>query len=393
MRDRVLAAVVSAGMTKFGKLEGYSARELLALAFRETLDRCPELDPKRDIDAVFVGNMAGEAWEHQGHWGPIAADWVGLVPKPATRFENACASSGVAFRHAVMAVKSGLVDVALVAGVEKMTHRPIQETTEFLALASDHPFEQLHGLTFPGLYALMATAHMHRYGTTEEQMAMVAVKAHKYGALNPKAQFQKPVTVEKVMSSRVIAWPLKLYDCCPVSDGAACAVVTRPELAGRFTDTPIYVVGAGQGSDYIGLYERDDLTTIASTVEASRTAYRMAGVEDPVRELDLVELHDCFTIAEIIAYEDLGLCGKGEGGRMVEEGRTELGGDIPVNMSGGLKAKGHPVGATGVAQVYEVFLQLRGEAERGRQVPDAETALTHNVGGSGPTCVVHVFRR
>ncbi len=393
MRGEPLAAVVSAGMTRFGKLEGYSARELFALAFKEALERCPELDPKRDIQAIFVGNMAGEGWEHQGHWGPIIADWTGLVPKASVRFENACASSGAALRCAVMAVKSGLVDVALVGGVEKMTHRTTPESTEFLALASDHPFEQFHGLTFPGLYALMATAHMHKYGTTEEQLAMVAVKAHKYGALNPKAHFQKPVTLEKALSSRVIAWPLKLYDCCPISDGAACAIVTKPELAKKFTDTPIYVIGVGQGSDHIGVYEREDITTIRSTVEAARLAYDMAGIRDPVKELDVIEVHDCFTISEIIAYEDLGLCEKGEGGRMVEEGRTDLDGDIPVNVSGGLKAKGHPVGATGAAQIYEMFIQLRGEAERGRQVPDAEVGLTHNLGGSGATCVIHIFRR
>ena len=393
MKGEPLAAVVSAGMTRFGKLPGFSARELFAMAFKEALDRCPELDPRRDIQAVFVGNMAGEGWEHQGHWGPICADWAGLVPKPATRFENACASSGAAFRWAVLAIKSGLIDIALVGGVEKMTHRTTPESTEFLAFASDHPFEQFHGLTFPGLYALMAVAHMHRYGTTEEQLAMVAVKAHKYGALNPKAHFQKPVTLEKALSSRVIAWPLKLYDCCPISDGAACAILVRPDLAKRFTDTPVYVIATGQGSDYIGLYEREDLTTIRATVEAARQAYRMAGIEEPVKELDVVEVHDCFTIAEIIAYEDLGFCRKGEGGKMVEEGRTDLDGDIPVNVSGGLKSKGHPVGATGAAQIYEMFLQLRGEAERGRQVPDAEVGLAHNVGGSGASCVVHIFRR
>jgi len=191
-------------------------------------------------------------------------------------------------------------------------------------------------------------------------LAMVAVKAHKYGALNPKAHFQKPVTLEKALSSRVIAWPLKLYDCCPISDGAACAILTKPELAKRFTDTPVYVIGTGQGSDYIGLYERDDITSLKSTREAARQAYRMAGIEDPVKDLDVIEVHDCFTISEIIAYEDLGLCEKGQGGRMIEEGRTDLDGDIPVNMSGGLKSKGHPVGATGAAQIYEIFLQLRG---------------------------------
>ena len=389
MIGRPLAAIVSAGSTRFGRLKGIYARELFAEGLCEALEHCPELDPRKDIQAVFVGQMAGEAYEHQGHWGPVVADWAGLIPKAAIRMENACASSSAALRCAIFAVKSGLIDVALVGGVEKMTHRTTEEVQEFLGLASDHPFEQFNGLTFPGLYALMATAHMNRYGTTEEQLAMVSVKNHKHGALNPKAHFQKEITLEEALSSRVIAWPLKLYDCCPISDGAACLIVTKPEIAKKYTDTPVYIIGTGQASSEIGLYERETYTSITASKVAARQAYKMAGVEP--KDLDIVEVHDCFTIAEIIAYEDLGLCEPGEGGRLIEEGRTTKDGDIPVNVSGGLKAKGHPVGATGASQAYEMFLQLRGEAGK-RQVPDVEIGLTHNVGGSGATSIIHIYR-
>ena len=280
----------------------------------------------------------------------------------------------------------------MVGGVEKMTNRTTPEVTEFLAMASDYPFEQWHGITFPGLYALMATAHMHKYGTTEEQMAMIAVKNHHNGFLNPKAHMQKEVTLEKALSSRVIAWPLKLYDCSLISDGASCVILTKPEIARKYTDTPIHIIGSGQGSDSIGIYERESLTSLAAAKFAAKQAYEMAGIENPMKEIDVAEVHDCFTIAEIIAYEDLGFCGPGEGGRLIEEGITTLDGSLPVNTSGGLKAKGHPVGATGTAQAYEIYLQLTGQAEK-RQVENAEVGLTHNVGGSGATAVVHIYRR
>jgi len=245
-------------------------------------------------------------------------------------------------------------------------------------------------MTFPGLFALMATAHMHQYGTTERQLALVAVKNHKHGSLNPKAHMQKEVTLEQALTSRMVAWPLKLFDCSLITDGASCLVLTKPELVRKFTDTPVHIVGSGQASDSIGLYEREDLTSLRSARLAAKQAYEMAGVKP--EEVDVAEVHDCFTIAEIIAYEDLGFCKLGEGGKLVEEGVTALGGRLPVNTSGGLKSKGHPVGATGTAQAYELFLQLTGQAEK-RQVDDAEIGLAHNVGGSGATATVHIFRR
>ena len=389
MVGKRLATIVSAGLSKFGRREGLYGRELFTEAAKEAYERCPNLIPKKDIKALFVGHM-GESYEHQGHTGPTLADWAGLLPVQATRVENACASSGVALALGVSAVFSGLYDIVMVGGVEKMTHRTTADVTEFLAMASDFPFEQWHGITFPGLYALMATAHMHRYGTTEEQMAMVAVKNHHNGALNPKAHMQKEVPLEKAMASRVIAWPLKLYDCSLITDGASCLILTKPELARNFTDTPVHIIGSGQASDAIGLYEREDITTLKAGKLAAKEAYNMAKLKP--QDIDIAEVHDCFTIAEIIAYEDLGFCKPGKGGSFVEEGATRIEGKIPVNTSGGLKSKGHPVGATGVGQAYEIYLQLSGQAEK-RQVEGAEIGLSHNVGGSGATATVHIYRR
>ena len=389
LNGKPLVSIVSAGLSKFGKLEGVYAREIFAEAAKEAFDRCPNLDPKKDIKALFVGQM-GESYEHQGHTGATLADWAGLLHIPATRTEAACASSGAALRAGIYAVLSGLCDVVMVGGVEKMTHRTTSEVTEYLAMASDYPFEQWHGITFPGLFALMATAHMQAYGTTEQHLAMVAVKNHYHGSLNPKAQMQKEITLEAALSSRVIAWPLKLYDCSLITDGGSCIILTKPELAKRFTDTPVHIIGSGQASDTIGMYEREGFTSLTAAKLAAEKAYGMADVKP--EDIDVAEVHDCFTIAEIIAYEDLGFCKSGEGGRLVESGDTKLGGRVPVNTSGGLKAKGHPVGATGTAQAYEMYLQLTGQADK-RQVKDAEVGLTHNVGGSGATAAVHIYRR
>jgi len=388
LAGRTLAAVVSAGLSRFGKLDGFYAREIFAQAAKEAFDRCPNLNPKRDIKSLFIGHMI-ESTEHQGHTGPLVADWLGLNPLPAARLEGACASSGLALRCGLQAIMSGLADVVLVGGVEKQTHLATADATEYLAMSADNFFEQWHGFTFPALFALMARAHMHKYKTKEEHLAMVAVKNHRNGAKNPKAHIQKEITLEQAMASRVVASPLKLYDCSLISDGASCLILAKPELAKRYTDDPVYVFGTGQASDTIGLYERDDLTSLRTTVLAAREAYKMAGVE--AKDIDVAEVHDCFTIAEILHYEDLGFCRKGEGGRFVESGATEISGAIPVNASGGLKSKGHPVGATGVAQAYEIYLQLTGQAER-RQVQGAEVGLTHNLGGHGSTAVVHVYK-
>jgi len=389
LNGKPLVSIVSAGMSKFGKLDGLLAREIFSLATKEAFTRCPKLDPKNDIKAMFIGHM-GEAYEHQGHMGPVAADWAGLTGIPATRTESACASSGAALRSGIYAVMSGLADVVLVGGVEKMTHRTTSEVTEYLAMASDYPFEQWHGITFPGLFAMMATAHMHDYGTTEQQIAQSAVKNHYHGSLNPKAHMQKEISLEAVMASRYVAWPLKLYDCSLITDGASCVILTKPELASKYTDMPVQIIGSGQASDTIGLYERKSLTSLNATKLATKMAYDMAHVKPG--DIDLAEVHDCFTFAELMAYEDLGFCPVGKSGEFIESGETRLGGRIPVNTSGGLKAKGHPVGATGTAQTYEIYLQLIEQAGK-RQVKDAKVGLTHNVGGSGATAAVHVYRR
>ncbi|MCW4023156.1 MAG: thiolase domain-containing protein [archaeon] len=389
MISKPLVSIVSAGLSKFGRHEQYVCRELFTQATKEAFDRCPNLDPIQDIEALFVGHM-GESYEHQGHTGPTLAGWTGMLPKPAIRIESACASSGSALRTGIMAILSGLHKVVIVGGVENMTHRTTAEVTEFLAMASDLPFEQFNGITFPGLYALMATAHMHKYGTTEEQLAKIAVKNHHNGSLNPKAHLQKEITVEKVLSSKPVAWPLKMYDCSLITDGASCLILTAPEIAKKFTDAPVQIIGSGQASDTIGLYERKTLTSLKAAKVASQEAYKMAGVTP--NDVDVAEVHDCFTIAEILAYEDLDFCSPGQGGKLIDDGVTSLKGSLPVNTSGGLKAKGHPVGATGTAQAYEIYLQLTGQAKK-RQINDAEIGLSHNIGGSGATASVHIYRR
>jgi acetyl-CoA C-acetyltransferase len=388
LNGKPLVSIISAGLSKFGKHEGLYTRELFSLAAKEAFDRCPKLEPKRDVKAMFIGHM-GEAYEHQGHTGSAAADWTGLLGIPATRTEAACASSGVALRSGIYAVMSGLADIVIVGGVEKMTHRSTTEVTEYLAMASDYPFEQFHGITFPGLFALMATAHMYAYGTTQEQMAKVAVKNHHHASLNPKAHLQKEITLENAMASKPVAWPFKMYDCSLITDGASCVVLAKPELAKKYTDQPVHIIGSGQASDSIGLYERKSLTSLQSVKLAAKTAYEMAAVKP--KDIQVAEVHDCFTYVELMSYEDLDFCPVGKSGQLIDSGQTCLGGSLPINTSGGLKAKGHPVGATGTAQTYEVYLQLTGQADK-RQVKDAKVALTHNVGGSGATAAVHIYR-
>ena len=384
-----IASIVSAGISKFGVREGLYTRELFAEAAMEAFNECPNLNPRRDVQALFVGMMS-DSYEHQAHVAPLFLDWIGLTPNPAFRTEGACASSSVAMRTALFAIASKAYDVVIVGGVEKMTHVSTTGVTEILAMASDFPFEQWHGISFPGIFGMMAVDHMHRYGTTEEQMAKVAVKNHEHGYLNPKAHFQKLITVNEVLASKPVAWPLKLYDCCPRSDGASCLILTSPDMARKFTDTPVNIIGSGQAQDTLSLFDRENFSSMKVTRLSAEQAYKQARVSPG--DIDVAELHDCFTIAEIIAYEDLGFCQKGKGGRLIEEGATCLGGRIPTNTSGGLKAKGHPVGATGTAQACEIYLQLTNQAGR-RQVNGAEIGLTENVGGSASTGVVQIYGR
>ena len=388
MRAKPLATIVSAGLSKFGRREGLYARELFTEAALEAFHRLENVDPGKDIKAAYIGQMS-EAYEHQSHTAPIAANWAGLLPAAATRVEDACASSGAALRCGIMAIMSGIYDIVMVGGVEKMTNQPTPEVTSILASAADFPFEQWNGMTFPGLFALMATSHMHEYGTTEEQLAKVAVKNHKHGVLNPKAHMQREITLDEVMKSRPVCWPLKLYDCSLITDGASCLILTKPKLAKKLTDNRVQIIGTGQAQDTFLLHERDSFTSVKAAKSAAQEAYKMSDIKP--KDINVAEVHDCFTIAEIIAYEDLGFCRPGQGGKFIESGTTSLGGSMPVNTSGGLKSKGHPVGATGTAQIYELYLQLTGQAER-RQVPNAKIGLAHNLGGSGATAVVHILR-
>ncbi len=381
-------AIIGVGMTPFGEHWNKQLRELFVEAALEAIDDAG-VDLK-DIKALYVGNMSAGEWVEQEHLGPLLADYLGIRGVPAVRTESACASSSVAFMEAVKDVALGIHDIVLVGGVEKMTDVTTEESTHHLASAADREFEAFFGATFPSLFAMIARRHMLQYGTTREQLALVAVKNHKHGALNPKAQFRREITVEQVLRSPLVADPLRLFDCSPISDGAAAVIICPEELARKYTDTPVYVLGFGMGTDTIALHDREDITVMNSTRTAAERAYRMAKVEP--KDIHVAEVHDCFTIAEILAYEDLGFCKKGEGGKLVEEGQTMIGGRIPVNPSGGLKAKGHPVGATGVAQIIEIVLQLRGEAGK-RQVENAEIGLTHNIGGTGSSCVIHILGR
>src|SRR2546428_1005037 len=359
------SAVIGVGVTKLGKHDRTSA-ELFAEAARDALADA-EL-PQSAVQALYYGNVVGGEPEKQLHTGPQAASVLGIPTVPTTRFEAACASSHAAFRHAVMEVAAGLSDVVLVGGAERVLNVSTAEATEYFAYASDAVWEQSVGLTFPGVFALIARAHMTKHGTTEEEMAHVAVKNHRHGTLNPKAQFQKEITLEQVMKSAKVADPLKLYDCCPFSDGAAAVVIAAEDVARR-TRRPVWVLGSAQAGDAMCLHDKRDLTRALATERAAQAAYRQAGLGP--RDVDVVELHDCFTIAEILATEGLGLVEPGTGGVAAEKGETSLGGRIPVNTSGGLKAKGHPIGATGAAQIVEVATQLREEAGP-RQVEGAK---------------------
>jgi len=380
-------AVIGVGLTKFGELWETSFSQLFVEAGAMAINDAG-IDGS-DIDALYVGNMSGGRFVDQEHISCLIADHAGLTPIPATRVEAACASGGLAIRQGVMAILSGMHDIVVVGGVEKMTDLVTEKTTQTLATASDSEWEAFLGMTFPGLYALIARRHMHEYGTTREQLAMVAVKNHENALHNPYAQFHTKITVEDVLRSPLVADPLRLLDCSPITDGAACVVLASEEKAREFVDNPVYITGSGQASSTIALHDRKSITVVDATVNAAKEAYARANREP--RDIQVAEVHDAFTIGEILAIEGLGFVKVGEGGKATEEGETAIGGRIPVNTSGGLKAKGHPVGATGVAQVVEIVLQLRGEA--GKRQVDADIGLAHNVGGSGGTAVVHILEK
>ncbi|MCX9082046.1 MAG: thiolase domain-containing protein [Candidatus Methanoperedens sp.] len=387
MRD---VAIIGVGCTEFGELWDKSFRELFVEAGVSAIEDANVQGAK--VDALYVGNMSGGRFIEQEHLGALIADYSGLASLhiPSTRVEAACASGGLALRQGIIAVASGYHDIVIAGGAEKMTDVGVETTTDALAAAADREWEGIMGATFPGLYAMIAKLHMHKYGTKQEQLAAVAVKNHHNGTMNPKAQFQNEISIETVINSLMVADPLRVFDCSPITDGASAVVIAPANIARKYSDTPIYVKASAQASGTISLHDRPDITTLDATVAAANWAYQMAKLKP--KDIGFAEVHDCFTIAEICAIEDLGFVKKGEGGPATESGMTAIGGKIPINPSGGLKACGHPVGATGVKQAVEITLQLRGEAGR-RQIEGAQIGLTHNVGGSGGTAVVHIFGR
>lgn len=380
-------AVVGVGHGKFGKRTDATLRELAYEAVMPALEDAGIT--QEDVEAGVVA-IAGEEFAGQGAPSALVGDYTGIQPKPVFRVESACASGTAAIKAGYGLVSSGLHDIVIVIGVEKMNAVSSVRATELMARAGDTRWEYPFGVSFPGFYALFATRHMHEYGTTKEQLAMVGVKNHHYGALNPVAHLPKEVSLEEAVNAMIIAWPLGLYDCCMISDGAAAAVLMSEEKAKEYTDTPVWIKSIGSGSDTMLVAERPSLTSLTGAKNAARAAYRTAGIEP--KDVDVAEVHDCFTIAEIMAYEDLGFCNTGEGGKFIEEEQSYIGGKTPVNVDGGLKSKGHPVGATGVSQCYELTKQLRGECGK-RQVDGAEIALCHNVGQTGQFANVIIYTR
>ena len=380
-------AIVGIGHGRFGVRSDASLRELAFESVVVCLDDAGIT--LNDVDAM-VTSIAGDEFAFSLQPSAQIHDYIGFYPKPNYRVEGACASGSMAVRTGWMTVASGLADVVLVVGVEKMTEVPTSIATDIMGRGGDVTWEYPFGTTFPGYYAMLAQAHMAQFGTTEKHLAMVAVKNHHYGSLNPLAHLQKAVTLDKALSSFMVAYPLKLFDCSLITDGSAAVVLAEEEKAREMTSRPVWIVGLGLATDTMAIGHRRTLTSLHATHVAAQKAYDMAGIGPA--DVDVATVHDCFTIAEILAYEDLGFCPKGDGWKLIEDGETYLDGRIPVNLDGGLKSKGHPIGATGVSMAVEVVKQLRGEAGQ-RQVKDATVGLTHNVGGSGQVVAVHLLRR
>ena len=379
-------AVTGVGKTRFG---AFADRDLRSLAV-EAGEKCLKnghVSPSQ-VDAFFLGNFAGPSFTGQNHLAPYISTALGIRDVPATRIEAACASSGAAFFQAFLTVASGVYDTVLVVGVEKMTSQPTARVTEILAAAGDCSGEIKAGSTFPSLFAMIARRHMHQFGTTREHLAAVAVKNHANGALNPDAHMRKVITLEQALNGRPVAEPLGLYDCSLISDGAAAALVMAADRARDFTDKPVRILGVAQASDFVALDQKPDITTFPAVRRASQKAYEMAEVAP--KDIQFAELHDCFTIAEIIAMEDLGFVERGCGGPYTAAGKTARTGEKPINASGGLKSKGHPVGATGVAQICDLVAQIRCEAGE-MQLKRHALGLAQNLGGSGASCVVSIL--
>jgi acetyl-CoA C-acetyltransferase len=381
-------SVIGIGETKIGRFPERSLRDLILEAGEKAI-----VDAgigREDVKALFMSNFNAQFLCGQGHIGPLASEVLGLGSIPAIRVEGACASSSLAFRQALISVASGMYDVVLVGGVEKMTHQSTETVTSGIAGASDIELEAGLGATFPSIFAMIANRYFHEYGNVRDEMAMCAVQNHENAMLNPDAQLQKRITVEQVKNGLPIASPLTIFDCSLVSDGAAFVVLAATDVAKTVSGKRLVeVVGCGQAGDTLTLASKRSMTTFAATVYAAQLAYGMAGIKPA--QIDLAEVHDCFTITQIINTEDLGFFAKGKGAVAVAEGKTAANGQMPINVSGGLKAKGHPIGATGLSQIYEIVTQLRGEGGA-RQLKKADIGLTHNIGGTAATCVVSIFR-
>jgi len=382
-------SVLGIGETKFGKLPDRSLRDLISEAGNKAIDDAGI--ERGAINALYLGNFNGQYLTGQGHMGPLASEVLGLGDVPTLRTEGACASGSLAFRQAWMAIASGVYDIVLVGGVEKMTHLNTETVTTGIASAADVELEANVGITFPSIFAMMANRYFHEYGNVREAMAICAVQAHDNALLNPDAQMHKKITVDQVKNGALVADPLTLFDCSLVTDGSVFVVLAASDIAEKLAGKKriVDVVGSGHAGNTLTAATKDSLTTLRATVKAAEQAYKMAGLKPA--DIDLAEVHDCFTITQILNIEDLGFFEKGKGGQAVVEGKTALNGQITINSSGGLKAKGHPIGATGLSQIYEIVTQLRGAAGD-RQVKKANIGLTHNLGGTAATCVVHILR-
>ncbi|MFW6198243.1 MAG: thiolase domain-containing protein [Acidobacteriota bacterium] len=385
-------ALVAAGQTPFGKHPEAGVKELFHDAVRDLAAGVDRGWDAERLDAVYVGSLSCGQGMQLGNFAPALLDHAGLPQVPALHVESACASGGFALLQAIQAVASGEHSCVLAAGVEKMRDVSGERGRYWLGISGDTEYERLAGLTFAGIFGLMASRLLHDGTVTREQMARVAVKNHRHGALNPDAMFRRPLTLEQVLGAPVVAAPLTGFDCCPTTDGAAAVLVVDAEIAAELADEPVEVIGWGAATDTLALHDRDDLTRLKAARRAADAAYAMAGIGPG--DLDLAEVHDCFTVAELIAYGELRLSDPAESGARLEAGEFDLGGRLPVNTSGGLKAKGHPIGATGIGQVVELFHQLRGDVDvPERQVSGARTGLAYNMGGSGASATVHLLRR
>ena len=385
-------AVIGIGSSKFGSRKDVTISEIAFEAVKPSLEDAGI--GASDIEFMALGSVGAGAWYEELLPAVVVSEYCGMTKAGLVRCEAACASGSAAFFTAYSAVASGHADVTMALGVEKMREIDSATAMEWIGRAGYYLWEfHNFGVTFPAYYALHANAHMAKYGTTEEDLALVAVKNHKYGSMNPIAHLQNRITVNDVLNSMVIASPLKLYDCCPLTDGASALVLASEEKVKQLgIDTPVWIAGIGYSSGTANLSKRSDYAGLEASVVAAQRAYKAASITPS--DVDFAEVHDCFTIAEIMAYEDIGLCPRGEGVKLLREGQTEIGGKIPVNVDGGLKAKGHPIGTTGCAMMYELSKQLRGEAEKGRQVTlKNNIGLAHNVGGTGHYCYVTVLRR